>query len=463
MAARLTASSAPVRVAVVEDDPGVRALIARVLRAAGFQAETFSSGDSFLGSRSAAPFDVVVSDLVMEGSSGLEVLRSCRAQPDPPEVLLVTGHATIPDAVEAMRRGAFDYFAKPIDIRKLRSKVEQALRLRRGRTSDLPAISQAGGTATASFVAESPAMKEVLALAGRAAGRDCPVLIVGEPGTGKEHLANFLHAASPRAGRSFRMLDCESLSADLLSRQLFGFAPVLYPDSPEGQGLYEDSDGGTLLINGVEALSASDQARLARAIASGSVLRLGERAPTPADVRILAATGSDLPGAVVAGRFRSDLFYRISVVTLAMPPLRRRREDIPELARIFLEAAARRLGRRLAFGAGAVHALLQRAFPGNVRQLRHSIERASVLSEDGVLRARDLLGTEDRSFPRRRVGRPIHEEISPERLERMLREVGDNRSRAARELGISRASLYRLLAARRRSGRDDAPPAREGS
>lgn len=437
------------RIAVVEDDPGVRALIARVLSEAGHAPEVFASGDEFLKTRRPSLFDVVVSDLVMEGAGGLEVLQACRAESEPAEVLLVTGHATVRSAVEAMRLGAFDYLAKPFDPRELRHRVEQAFESRRLRR-EVQALAREirRRLDPVPLVAESPAMKEALSRARKAAATSSTVLLLGETGTGKEVVARYIQAAGPRADKTCLTVNCAALAEELLESELFGHAAGAFPGARAvRRGLFEEADGGTLFLDQVTSMSPAAQAKMLRVVEEGTVRRVGEARPIPVDVRILAATNRDIRAAVAAGQFREDLFFRLSVVTLSVPPLRERREDIEPLSLAFLAESARRLGRPLAFAPGALETFRRYAFPGNVRELRYAIEQAAVLSEDGVLRATDFpfaasSGSGARG-PRR--SRPVAEEVPPERLEQALREQGGNRVRAAKALGISRATLYRLL------------------
>jgi DNA-binding NtrC family response regulator len=412
------------RIAVVEDDAGVRGLIVRVLAEPGNDLVAFSSGTAFLESDGAARFDVVVSDLKMDGASGLDVLRACRVAPHPPEVLLVTGHAEVRGAVEAMRLGALDYLAKPLDPSELRRRVEQA-GLARRRRDESQALA-ADGARPPDLVAESPAMRDLRARAERAAAISAPVLILGETGTGKELIARHLHAAGARSAHAFRTIDCESLPDDRFESALFG--------GSADAGALAEARGGTLFLAEVGALSLRPQAVLARAVE--------DRDAAPGDVRLIASSRRDLASAVATGAFRRDLYDRLSVLTLVVPPLRLRREDLAPLAGRFLAEASRGLGRVLTFAEGALERLRGRAFPGNVRELRSAIERAALLSEDGRLQPEDFSFPPDATAPARWArGR-----ISRERLARTLAEHGNNRVRAARALGISRATLYRLLA-----------------
>jgi len=415
------------RIAVIEDDAGVRGLIVRLLAETGNDLVAFSSGSAFLESNGAARFDVVVSDLKMDGASGLDVLRACRVVATPPEVVLVTGHAEVRGAVEAMRLGALDYLQKPLDPRELRERVGQAARSRRRRLEKGATETDLGGSR---IVAESAAMRRLLARAEKAAGSVAAVLIVGEAGTGKGIIARHIHAsAAPPAG-PFRSIDCAALSEERLEAELLEPVEI----SPETA---EEALPGTLYFDEVGALTPRAQAVLARAVEA-------RRAPGR---RWLASTREDLATAVAAGSFRADLYYRLAVVTLSVPPLRDRPEDLEPLARLFLEETSGRIGRDLIFAGATLEWLRRHAFPGNVRELRHAVERAAVLSEDGTLQPADF------SFDAPAGGAPGHG-VTPERLARALAQNGGNRVRAAKALGISRATLYRLLAGGQGAGSD---------
>jgi two-component system response regulator HydG len=443
-----------VRIAVVDDDPLVSRLVGRVLATAGYDPKIFSSGDEFLETGGPSAFDVVLTDLQMEGASGLDVLKACRAGADSPEVLLMTGHGTIRSAVEAMRLGALDYLAKPVEPDELLHRVAQAIEARRLRRQvDALSGEVRRRSGVIPFVAESKAMREFLSRAARAAESSSTVLILGETGTGKDVVARHIQASGPRADRTYLTLNCAALPESLLESELFGHARGAFSGAQAlKRGLFEEADGGTLFLDEIGSTSPAAQAKLLRVVEEGAVRRVGENQPIPVNVRILAATNRDLSRAVAAGEFREDLYYRLSVVTLIVPPLRERRDDIEPLARVFLAESVRRLGKFRVFGPETVEFLQHYSYPGNVRELRYAIEQAVVLSEDGILRPSDF---SFRSVPagsgRGLAGsagaapRAVPQQITPERLRTALAENGGNRVRAARALGISRATFYRLL------------------
>lgn len=432
------------RIALVEDEKNVRATLGAILRSEGLDPEEFASGDEFLAQGGPSRFDVVLTDLQMEGASGLDVLKACRAAEDSAEVLLVTGFASIRNAVEAMRLGAFDYLAKPVDPKELVHRVGQALEARRlKRQVDALSGEVRRHHGATSPVAESPAMQECLARAARAAASNSTVLILGETGTGKDVVARHIQATGPRANRTYLTLNCAALPETLLESELFGHARGAFSGAHVlKRGLFEEADGGTLFLDEIGSLSLTAQAKLLRVLEEGAVRRVGETSPIRVDVRILAATNRELSKAVAAEEFREDLFYRLSVVTLVIPTLRERVEDIEPLAKTFLAESVRRLGKFRTFAPETIRFLESHTFPGNVRELRYAIEQAAVLSEDGVIRPSDFTFVAPRSVSRTR---PAPKDLSLEDLERALGENGGNRVRAARALGISRATLYRLL------------------
>ncbi|HEY6931106.1 MAG TPA: sigma-54 dependent transcriptional regulator [Thermoanaerobaculia bacterium] len=440
------------RIALVEDDPSARSVLVRMLGSAHFESSVFESGDAFLSSSERGSFDVVLTDFQMAGATGLDVLKACRAEPDPPEVLLVTGFGSIQNAVEAMKMGAFDYLSKPVQSKELLHRVELALEARRLR-KEVSALSgevrRRHGLAPP--IGRSRVMREFLARAQKVSGTSSTVLIIGETGTGKDVIARLIQSSGPRANAPYLTLNCAALPENLLESELFGHARGAFSGATElKRGLFEEASGGTLFLDEVGATSVSAQAKLLRVIEDGVVRRVGENRPQRVDVRILAATNRNLQTAIAAGEFREDLFYRLSVVTLVVPPLRDRTEDIEPLARHFLVESARRHGKERVFSPATLDRLRQYDFPGNVRELRYAIEQAVILSEDSVLKPDDFPLCVPRSeAPTPRADsvrlRPS-QEINSEKLQEAIRQCGGNRVQAARLLGISRATLYRLLA-----------------
>jgi DNA-binding NtrC family response regulator len=454
---RLLSEGCLLRVALIESDPNIRRLLERVLDPAALDLSPFGSGAEFLEAGGPSLFDIVVIDLEMPGSSGMEVLKACRDEPEPAEVLVVTGHRTIRKAVEAIRLGAFDTLAKPVDPEELRHRFGQATEARRMKRE----IGALGGEirrrhGLAPPIGDSPAMQGFLAQARRVAASSATVLILGETGTGKDVVARHIQTTGPRADRTYLTINCAALPDNLVEGELFGHGRGASFGAPTAQrGLFEEADGGTVFLDEIGSLASSAQAKLLQVLEEGRVRRVGEAADTRVDVRILAATNRDLRVAVEAGEFREDLFLRFSVVTLTIPPLRERVEDIEPLARHFLAESCRRLGKLRVFAPDTMQFFQSYRFPGNVRELRYGIEEAVILSGKEALRPGDF------PFSRRASDRivrgaapawseaarhlPSRGQITAELLQRVLREQGGNRVRAARALGISRATLYRML------------------
>jgi DNA-binding NtrC family response regulator len=445
-----------VRMALIEDDAQLRRFLSGTLHSGGHEPEVFGSGTEFLEAEGPESFDIVVTDLQMEGASGLDVLKACRAASDPAEVILVTGFASIRSAVEAMGLGAFDYLAKPVNSKELLHRVAQAVEGKRMKWQiDALAGEERRRHGGVSPIAESRVMRDFLALARKAAASSSTVLLLGETGAGKEIAARYIVANSPRAGKTFLTINCAALPENLLESELFGHARGAFSGAHAlKRGLFEEANGGTLFLDEIGSMSPPAQAKLLRVVEDGAVRRVGENQTIPVDARILAATNRDLNAAALSGEFRDDLYYRLSVVNLRVPALRDRPEDIEPLARLFLAEAVRRTGRDRVFAPETLEFFREYRFPGNIRELRYGIEQAVVLSDGEVLRPGDFQFSAARrgtgtaahpaSGPRSR-SRPIAEEITVEQVREALEAHHGNRNQAARALGISRATLYRLM------------------
>jgi len=444
-----------VRLALVEDDTDLRAALTGMLARAGFPPEVFESAEDFLGSDSVSTFDLVVSEFPMEGAEGAEVLKACRAVPDPPAILLVTGRGAVVEALEAARPGAIDYVGKPVDARELAARVGCALELRRLRRE----VRALGGEVRrrhglAPPIGDSTIMQDFLARARKAAASSSTVLILGETGIGKDVIARYIQSSGPRADKVYLTMNCANVPEGQFESELFGHARGAFPGAHTWRaGLFEEANGGTLFLDEIGSMALPAQNNLLRVLEEGAVRRLGEKRPIKVDVRLIVATNRDLDSLIASGEFREDLYYRLSVVTLVVPPLRKRPEDIEPLARLFLAESVRRHRKPRSFAPGTLELLQSYAYPGNIRELRYAIEHAAILSEDGVLRPEDFPFAGARAeasgasaaAARRIRTRPIAQEITPERLQQVLQEQGGNRVRTARALQISRATLYRLL------------------
>ncbi|MBL8719841.1 MAG: sigma-54-dependent Fis family transcriptional regulator [Myxococcales bacterium] len=430
------------KVLIVDDEPGVRFTLASALEAPGFEAVEAASGPEAL--ELVEDVDVVVTDLVMPGMDGLALLAAIRARDPELPVILLTAQGSERTAVQAMKAGAYDYLTKPFHVDEVRlavSRAAEARRLRR-RSRDLSIERQLGRP----VVGTAPAFVAVLEAAHRVGQRDVTVLVRGETGTGKELVAELLHAASPRRKGPLVRFNCAALPEGVAEAELFGHVRGAFTSATATRkGLFAQAHGGTLVLDEVGELSLAVQASLLRALQSGEIQPVGG-APTKVDVRIVACTHRDLLAEVQRGAFREDVYYRLSVVELVLPPLRARREDIAPLA----EAFARRLGARFGVHArlstGLLAALSARDWPGNVRELENAVARMLALSDDGALDvdALALLGETARSPS----GEGLRAQVGAfERalLARVLEECDGNQSEAARRLGVTRVTLLDKL------------------
>ncbi|MEN0109155.1 MAG: sigma-54 dependent transcriptional regulator, partial [Planctomycetota bacterium] len=373
------------RVLVVDDHATARQSVVDVLRHVGHSAEACSSGAEALARLRDGAFDVVVSDLQMPGMSGLELIREIERRRHPVQVLMVTAHASIDTAVEAMRIGAFDYLEKPYDADRLERSVGRALS--RARLQPGAPEAPVNRDATDRMIGSSPAMQELRHRIERVAATEETVLIHGESGVGKELIAQTLHAASGRSDGPFVGLNCPVLSEQLTESELFGHCRGAFTGAEADRvGRFEQARGGSLLLDEVTEINLGLQAKLLRVLQERTFERVGASDSITADARVIATTNRDLTSEIAAGRFREDLYYRLAVVPIAAPPLRDRGDDVVELAEHFLAGAATRLGREpLALEAGARELFLAHPWPGNVRELHNLVTRASVLADGPTL------------------------------------------------------------------------------
>jgi DNA-binding NtrC family response regulator len=451
------------RVLVVEDDDAMRALLAEEIAGAGHAVATSPGGARALEHLDSHPADVVVTDLEMPGMRGSEVLARIRARdPDLP-VVIITAFGSIESAVEAVKAGAFHYVAKPFRMDQLVATIEHALRERRLRLENAALRRSAAGATP--LVAASPSMQAVIDIIGRAAAVDSPVLLLGESGTGKELLARALHDRGPRRPGPFLALNCSAIPETLLESQLFGHRRGAFTDAREDRrGLFQEADGGTMFLDEIGDMALPLQAKLLRVLEERAIRPLGAEASVRVDVRVVAATHRDLEAHIKAERFRQDLFFRLAVITVRVPPLRERPEDLVPLVTALLEKHRRRLGRAACtVSPAALERLRGHRWPGNVRELENALERALVLGRDDVIGPLDLpeipeAATTATAVPDRApapdgtrgagVGpgsdRPLGD-IERDHILSTLRGVRGNKTAAARILGVDRKTLYRKL------------------
>jgi len=436
----------PARVLVVDDDPGVRYTLREIFEAEGLEVDEAGDGEAALERLEAAPAALVVTDLRMPRLDGMALLRRLVARAPAPRVVLITAHGSERQAVEAMKAGAWDYFRKPFDTEELLAVVRRAVEAVRLSHENERLAGEVALARTMIFVSEP--MRRLAILVGRVAPRDVTVLLGGESGVGKERVAEAIVLASRRAGRPFVRFNCAALSPELAEAELFGHARGAFTGAVRARpGLFREADGGTVLLDEVGELSPSTQGKLLRVLQDGEVRPVGEERARAVDVRVLAATHRDLEALVRAGTFREDLYYRLKVVELRVPALRERPEDVPVLARHFLDRYAERFGvAPLRIPEGLLDALAARQWPGNVRELENAVESLVALSPPEGLDPALLPASSGGAG-----GPPLSLRRRVEAYERgllveALREASGNRSEAARRLGVSRVTLHDKLA-----------------
>jgi two-component system response regulator HydG len=448
-------------VLVVDNDLAHAETMADSLRSIGFECTVAGSGKEAIAVLESRTFEIVITDLQMPDVGGLEVLAKSReVQPDA-EVILVTGHGTIESAVEAMQRGAFNYLLKPLDLKQLRAVVENAGRsqyLRRANAELHRRLDERFGFE--GVVGNSPHMHDVISRLQRIAPTDATVLIQGDTGTGKELVAKAIHQNSPRKKRPFVALNCAALSEHILESELFGHIRGAFTDaSNDRQGKFEYADGGTLFLDEVGDMPIPTQIKLLRVLESGEITRVGSNEPVKVNVRILSATNRDLEKAIASGSFREDLYHRLKVVTITLPRLADRREDIPLLVDYFVKEHSKRHQKTIrGISTAARRRLLAFDWPGNVRQLRNVIESMVVVDIDEVLDLDDLpselapAAGENTADGATTASDGLHQLVgkSMNEIEAMfigetLKVTGGNREEAASMLGIGERTLYRKI------------------
>ncbi len=440
------------RLLVLDDEPRMVDILAMVLRREGYEVTSCTDADRALEILAAEPFDLLITDLRMPGRDGLEVLRSARAESPELPVILMTAHASVRTAIAAMKEGAVDYVEKPFDNDELKALVRRALDLTRlARENRYLRAEVASRYALDAVLTDSAAMREVFDLARRAARSPSTVLITGESGVGKELVARAVHFHSDRVGAPFVPVNCKSFAEGVLESELFGHEKGAFTGADRARaGLFERADGGTLLLDEIGEIGPDFQAKLLRVLQERKLQRVGGGEERPVDVRIVAATNRDLRAEISAGSFREDLYFRLAVIPIHIPPLRERREEILPLARHFLQRWNAQLGREVAGWSEEVERwLLRHAWPGNVRELENALERGVVLARGERIEFDDLLvDPEAEDQPSTADGAGLQgflDAAAAERIRAVLAEVGGVRVAAASRLGIDRTTLYRLM------------------
>jgi DNA-binding NtrC family response regulator len=439
---------------VLDDEQRMVDILAMVLRREGYEVQPFVRPADALQTLRAEPFDLLITDLKMPGMDGLAILQQAKAIDPELPVILITAHATIATAITAIRNGAFDYIEKPFDNDELKALVHRALEVTwLARENRYLRAELKQRYALEAVVAESAAMRAVLDLVRRAARSRSTVLITGESGTGKEMIARAVHYHSERVGQSFVAVNCKAFAEGVLESELFGHEKGAFTGADRAKpGLFERADGGTLFLDEIGEVTGDFQGKLLRVLQERKFQRVGGAAERSADVRIVAATNRDLRAEVAAGRFREDLYFRLAVIPIHLPPLRERREDVLPLARHFLAKWNAELSRKLLGWTPEVETyLLKHAWPGNVRELENTIERGVVLARGERIALDDLLiEVEPESTPKGETDAPgdlqsFLDQAAAERIRTVLNEVHGGRVEAARRLGVDRTTLYRLI------------------
>ncbi|HWS53190.1 MAG TPA: sigma-54 dependent transcriptional regulator [Pyrinomonadaceae bacterium] len=449
--------SRKIRVLVVDDDSVLRGLITDQTARMGFDSSPAASGEEALGALSKSDFDVLLLDIRMPGLSGLDTLREVRKLEDPPEVIMLTADTSLGTGIEAMRLGAYDYLTKPATLDEIEAvirKADEKRRLVRQNASLRDAVRAPSAEDSSPLVYRSAAMEGLVALAETAARADSTVVITGESGTGKDVLARFIHARSSRADAPLLAVNCAALPESLFESEFFGHERGAFTGATATKrGLIEAADSSTLFLDEVGEMPMQTQVKLLHFLEEGRFRRVGSTRDRAADVRVIAATNRNLADDVLSGRFRADLFYRLNVISLHIPPLRQRRDDIPALVEHFLSLFRERFNRpALDLSEEARRRLAAYDWPGNVRELRNALERAAALAAADAIEAAQLLPAlaagADTSSPASApaAGAPVTlDQLERLHILRVLEETGGNRERAAALLGISARTLYRKL------------------
>jgi two-component system nitrogen regulation response regulator NtrX len=442
---------------VVDDEAGVRSALSGVLRDEGYEVEAVASGEACLDRATRAPFDLIILDVWLPGIDGLATLERLRERRVDAEVVMISGHGNIESAVRAIKHGAFDFVEKPLSLDKTTLVVRNALRQRRLEAENRALRARVDRQLT--MVGESHVMRQLREQVAMAAPTNGRVLILGENGTGKELVARSVHALSRRRAAPFIEVNCAAIPEELIESELFGHVRGSFTGAvADRRGKFELADGGTLFLDEIGDMSLKTQAKVLRALQEGVVDRVGGTSSIKVDVRVIAATNKDLPVEIAGGRFRDDLYFRLNVIPIFVPPLRDRDEDIPLLTVYFMEQLAAEYGRRAkTCDPSALAAMRRYHWPGNVRELRNLLERLMIMVPGETIEARHLgLG----------VPAPPPADVAPsvpdgpllpllearERFEKdyilkVLAAHGGNMSRTAEALGVERSNLYKKMRA----------------
>jgi two-component system, NtrC family, nitrogen regulation response regulator NtrX len=444
---------------VVDDEPGVRTALSGVLRDEGYQVEAVESGEECLDRITRSAYDVILLDVWLPGADGLSTLARLRERQVDAQVVMISGHGNIESAVRAIKLGAFDFIEKPLALEKTMLVVRNALRQRRLEAENRAL--RARVDRHLQMVGESYAMRQLREQVAMAAPTNGRVLIYGDNGTGKELVARTIHALSRRRGGPFIEVNCAAIPEELIESELFGHVKGSFTGAvSDRRGRFELADGGTIFLDEIGDMSLKTQAKVLRALQEQVVQPVGGTSSVQVNVRVLAATNKDLPAEIRAGRFREDLYFRLNVIPIFVPPLHDRREDIPRLAEHFMAGFASEYGRRVkTLDAGAMAALQDYPWPGNVRELRNVIERLIIMVPGDVIGARDLVfldgpfAPEPDDVPEVNVEaghltlQAARSRFEREFILKALAGQQGNISKTAEALGVERSNLYRKMRA----------------
>jgi two-component system response regulator AtoC len=445
------------KVLIVDDDPGLRDGLSRFLKLEGYNVVAQDSPVDALDLARQSPFDLILCDVRMPDMDGSEFLRRYKEGGGAALVIMMSAYGSEDAAIEAMKRGAYDYLSKPFRPDEVTLTLRKAQERERLRDQVASLEAELSKWRDRDLVAQSPAMRRVLELAARVAPHTTTVLVTGESGTGKEVLARKIHAMSPRCEGPFVALNCGAIPESLLESELFGHAKGAFTGATsERRGLYEEADGGTLLLDEIGDLPVPLQVKLLRVLQEGEIRPVGHAGVRKVDVRVVAATARDLEQDVEAGQFREDLYYRLNVIRIHVPPLRERPEDLEPLVFALFERSMERTGRRVTVTPDVLAAICQRSWPGNVRELENAIERAVVLSHNSEVPAEAFAVSAEAPSTAPNNGQngqdrgPLPLKVAVSRAEReaiqaALNAAGRNRAEAAKILGVSIRSLFYKL------------------
>lgn len=437
---------------IVEDEKIALKNLEHIMKKEGYDVTGTTSGSNALKILSAEEFDLVLTDLKMEKVDGIEVLEKAKSLYPDCEVIMITAYATVPSAVETMKKGAYHYIAKPFKLEEVRKVVKEALekvRLKKENSHLREELQKFEGKVK--IITQNPAMERLLEIAKQIAPTDCNVMLTGESGTGKELFARYIHYSSSRAENKFHALNCGAFNEELLSNELFGHEKGAFTGAvTDKKGLIETASGGTLFLDEITEMSSAMQVKLLRVIQEKEVLRLGSTTPVKVDVRLIAATNRDIQSAIKDNQFRQDLYFRLNVVTINIPPLAARKEDVALLSYYFIKKYSVIMKKDVRELSPEVLAtLMNYDFPGNVRELENIVERGIALTNGGMIEMahlpEDLKELSIKTFRRREGKIPSLDEQERSYIEWVLKEVGGNKTLAAQVLGIDRVSLWRKL------------------